>query len=124
MSKDVNFINLDEMAKPVNKRVRVFNEDHELVELTIGNFGKAIELQKRLNDVFEAGENFDPAVGLDTYVDLIKITIPTLTEDQIRSLNLAQWMGLVEFITTLGFEDAPDEVESPEMGKSEEATGQ
>ena len=119
---NVKFIDLDAMAAPVLKRVRLNGVEHDIAELNIGNFNRAIELQTRLDELFVEGEEANPMDSLKAYADLILISIPSMTYEEITKLNLPQWQGLVEFITTSGLQGAPDEGDGEELGKSQEET--
>ena len=108
---EMKFVNLDELATPISKTIRWKKVDHEVRELTVGSFKQAMDLQAKLEGMDEETPEEDV---IETYIEMIALTIPTIPVDEVRLWNLTQMTAVVGLLVAQSVEDLS---EDEDLGK-------
>lgn len=115
---EMNFVNLDEMVPDVEKFVLWKKVKHPIREMTVGNFKKALNIQKQ----FEAlTEDSDQGDVVETYVSMCSIVLPSIPEEDVRGWSVSMMMKVIQLILFVATEEAPEMEEVAEsLGKPPE----
>jgi len=87
----VKTLNLDELAA-VERTITIKGETHNVTEMTVGNF---LDTSKEADELEKIK---DPAKQLESTIRLIRRSVPTLTEETLRSMSFEKLFTVVKFI--------------------------
>lgn len=85
-------LNLDDFAK-VEKAVTLHGKEYPIVEMTVEGFIEASKEAEKFDQI-----KTDPTAYLNWCVSMLRRAIPSMSEEMVRSLSLAQLRVIVDFV--------------------------
>lgn len=102
------FLNLDEIATEEKVTIKVDGANHELKEMSVGDFAWA---QKQIQQLEKAGPDGDPTAVFDQLVDIVSRQFPTLGREGANKLTMSQLNALMKFIQDFSMNGAEESLE-------------
>ena len=112
MTSAPNFIDLDEVSPATDVTVRLNGAQHKLVPISVEDFIANTRDQAQLGEISDS----DPAAvekNLNLIIKMLVRSFPTLTEDDLRKIQLSKLWKLLEFAREAGGQEEVEKEAAP-----------